>query len=319
MRGRALAAILLLLVASTCARATIWERPLGPYGVFRVDLPSGWTAKLQEPDAAGGRAIAITPPTGVPLLLLVSTFPLPDNVADTLLEDGARSTVARLQSIAEEPALEAKWFEGAISRGFYVSATDRRVKEPTAQNFKYGIQGHLVTGRLFATFSVFTNLPSGPERDRALEIVRAAWHEPTTMPVFDNKGTVSLALPDRAWRLLIDLPGFVFEPRQSLPAQQGVRLAGSNASTGMNVTAFLQAAVRGRTAVDYREQVWARIQPTGPFTDVRRSERDGMALLERTFPGPAGTADRPAPRQRPRRARRRVARRPSLQATLYDR
>ncbi len=51
MRGRALAAALLLLVASTCARATIWERPLGPYGVFRVDLPSGWTAKLQEPDA----------------------------------------------------------------------------------------------------------------------------------------------------------------------------------------------------------------------------------------------------------------------------
>jgi hypothetical protein len=288
MRGRALAATLLLLVASTCARATIWERPLGPYGVFRVDLPSGWTAKLQEPDAAGGRAIAITPPTGVPLLLLVSTFPLPDNVADTLLEDGARSTVARLQSIAEEPALEAKRFEGAISRGFYVSATDRRVREPTAQNFKYGIQGHLVTGRLFATFSVFTNLPSGAERDRALEIVRAAWHEPTTMPVLDNKGTVSLALPDRAWRLLVDLPGFAFEPRQSLPAQQGVRLAGSNASTGMNVTAFLQAAVRGRTAVDYREQVWARIQPTGPFTDVRRSERDGMALLERTFPGPAG-------------------------------
>ena len=142
MRGRALAAALLLLVASTCARATIWERPLGPYGVFRLDLPSAWTAKLQEPDAAGGRAIAITPPTGVPLLLLVSTLPLPDNVADTLLEDGARSTVARLQSVAEEPALEAKWFEGAVSRGFYVSVTDKRVGEPTAQNFKYGIQGY---------------------------------------------------------------------------------------------------------------------------------------------------------------------------------
>ena len=74
MHGRALAAALLLLVVS----------------------------KLQEPDAAGGRAIAITPPTGVPLFLLVSTFPLPDNVADTLLEDGARSMVARLQTIAEE-------------------------------------------------------------------------------------------------------------------------------------------------------------------------------------------------------------------------
>ena len=108
------------------------------------------------------------------------------------------------------------------------------------------------------------------------------------MPVLDNKGTVSLALPDRPWRLLIDLPGFTFEPKLSLPAQQGVRLAGANAGAGMNVTVFLQAAVPGRTAVDYREQVWARIQPSGPFTDVRRSERDGMALLERTFPGAAG-------------------------------
>jgi hypothetical protein len=53
----------------------------------------------------------------------------------------------------------------------------------------------------------------------------------------------------------------------------------------MNVTAFLQAAAPGRSAVDYREQVWARIQPSGPFIDVRRSERDGMALLERTRAG----------------------------------
>ena len=285
MHRRALA-IFLLLSTAGAARAAIWEQPLGPYGTFRLDVPSGWTARLQGPDAPGGRAVAITPPGAAPLLVLVSTYPLPDNAAAALLDDGARSTVARLQRVAEETALVPRWFETPIGRGFYVSVTDRRVAQPTAGDFKYGIQGQLVTGRVFATFSIFTNLASGPEREQALEMVRAAWHEPSAMPVPDNGGTVSLALPDRAWRLLIDLPGFTFGPKQSLPAR--ARLAGANASTAMNLSVFLEAAAPGRTAVDYREQLWARTKSTGPFIDVRRSERDGMALLERTFPGAAG-------------------------------
>src|SRR5262245_51292762 len=38
---------LLSLVLSSSARAAIWELPLGPYGTLRLDMPDGWTAKLQ--------------------------------------------------------------------------------------------------------------------------------------------------------------------------------------------------------------------------------------------------------------------------------
>ena len=240
-----------------------------------------------RPDS--GPTVAITPPNA-PLLLLVTLLPLPDNAPDTLLENGARSVVAQLQSFAEEPKLEAKRFEGTFVSGFYVAATDKRVTEPSAQNFKYGIMGQLVTGRMFATFSVLTNLASGPERDRALEIVRSAWHEPTAtaMPVPDRAGTVAVSLTGRDWRLLLDLPGFAFQPVQTFPQQRGVRLFGTNASSGVNVSAILDASAPGRTPVELREHYWSKVQPTGSFTDVRRSERDGMALLERTFPGAAG-------------------------------
>jgi hypothetical protein len=175
--GRVLAAAL-FLVASISARAAIWELPLGPYGVFRLDVPSGWTAGPR------GRGIAITPPQGVPLILLISPIPSPKfPLVDTLSEVDVRRVVAGLQNSAEEPALEAIWFEGPKSRGFFVSATDKTVTQPTAQNFKYVTQGVLVTGRISVVFTILTNLSSGPERDRAGEIVRSAWHEPAPIPV----------------------------------------------------------------------------------------------------------------------------------------
>ena len=97
---------------------------------------------------------------------------------NTLSEVDVRRVVAGLQHSAEEPVLKAIWFEGAKSRGFFVSATDKTVTQPTAQTFKYITQGALVTGRIRVVFTILTNLSSGPERDRAREIVRSAWHEP---------------------------------------------------------------------------------------------------------------------------------------------
>jgi hypothetical protein len=177
--GRVLAAAF-LLVASTSARAAIWELPLGPYGVFRLDVPSGWTAGPRS--GFSGRDIAITPPQGVPLILLI-TPTASKNIPDTLSEVDVRRVVTGLQNSAEEPVLEAMWFEGAKSRGFYVSATDKTVTQPTAENFKYITQGALVTGRIRVVFTILTNLSSAPERDRAREIVRSAWHEPAPIPV----------------------------------------------------------------------------------------------------------------------------------------
>jgi hypothetical protein len=90
--GRVLAAAF-LLVASTSARAAIWELPLGPYGVFRLDVPSGWTAGPRS--GFSGRDIAITPPQGVPLILLI-TPTASKNIPDTLSEVDVRRVVTGL-------------------------------------------------------------------------------------------------------------------------------------------------------------------------------------------------------------------------------
>jgi hypothetical protein len=84
------------------------------------------------PGGACGRAIAITPPQGVPLNLLI-TPTASKNMPDTLSEVDVRRVVAGLQNSAEEPVLEAIWFEGANPAASSVSATDKTVTQPTAQ------------------------------------------------------------------------------------------------------------------------------------------------------------------------------------------
>jgi hypothetical protein len=97
---------------------------------------------------------------------------------------------------------------------------------------------------------------------------------------------VALSYPGKAWKLAMDLPGFEVDPFQVKPGGKGIRLTARNAATGMIVSAFLEDAHPGWTAVEHREDAWKTMQEASPMDrqDVKRSERGGMALLEMRVP-----------------------------------
>ena len=294
MKQRAGAVLLVVVLAHVSTAAADRGFPLGPYGRFHLDIPEGWTAKIQGEDAAGGPAINLEPASGAPVVLLVTPLPMPDTAPprEKFLTAMSADVVARTRPIAEETNVEAKKLQGKACSGFYVSATDKTVTNPTRDDFKYASQGAIHCERAFATFTIFSNLASGPERDQALKIVESASYESTNVPVPDKNGTVALAFPGKPWELRIDLPGFRFEPSLTRDDGSGVRLSGQNPKTGVIVSAFLESSSPGLSAVEHREASWKILlkDPGLPYTDLRRSEASGMARLDRIVTGsPSGT------------------------------
>jgi hypothetical protein len=136
------------------------------------------------------------------------------------------------------------------------------------------------------TFTLLRNIVDAPERDVALGIVQSALHRPPGPPWRTTEGSYALAGQGRNWRLVVDLPGFEIGPPEVTADAQGVSLKGTHPGTGMNVSVFLEPAHEGWTAVDYREDYWQKISTGAPIRRkrVKRTERDGMALLEFLMP-----------------------------------
>jgi hypothetical protein len=284
-----------ILLSTLPASADLHLRtfPLGQWGQFGIELPEGWTAVAQGPEASGGAAIRIAPGRDVPLVLLMTPVP-----AATRSEEELDAAVAKLAEevkqhiaqVAVESELTVRELRSDHCHARYVSATDKTVEKPTATDFKYVDQGGAAVGRLLVTFTILTNVKDAPERAQALEIVRSASHGRPRTPWLTPEGGVALSYPGKTWKLKMDLPGYDIEPTQLKEGGKGVRLSGYNKATGMIITAFLEEAHPGWTAVDHREDAWKTMQRASPMDrqDVKRSERGSMALLEMFVPSYQG-------------------------------
>ena len=293
LRRTFLLAILALVAIGglLCPRMTAAEPrgfSLGQWGTVALDLPDGWTASWQGQGGKGGPAIVIHPPSEAPFSLLMTPFPRTGDNKE--LEQAARdiveNTAKKLQEIAVEKQLNLQDLEGPALRGFYVSVTDRTVEAPSAEDFRYMDQGAAAVGALMMTFTVLTNVPDGPERAMALGIVRSARHLKAGPPWRSEEGKYSLALPGKAWRFALALPGFDIGPAQMISGGSGVTFSGPNDKAGMMVSVFLEKARPGWNAVAYRDDYWKNTQTKMPMKrqDVRLREQGESAILEFLVP-----------------------------------
>jgi hypothetical protein len=288
----AVVALVLVLSTTSPTSAALRAFPLGQWGQLGIELPAGWTAVTQGPDASGGSAIRIQPGRDVPLVLLMTPIPgtgSPEDV-DAAVGKLAEQIRQQIAAVAVETDLPVRELRSPYCHARYVSATDKTVEKPTATDFRYVDQGGAAVGRLLVTFTLLTNVKDAPERAQALEIVRSASHGRPTAPWLTPEGGVALAYPGKTWKLAMDLPGFDIEPTQLKAGGKGVRLAGYNKATKMIITAFLEEAHPGWTAIDHREDAWKTMQRASPMDrqDVKRSERGNMALLEMFVPSYKG-------------------------------
>jgi hypothetical protein len=283
-----LASVVITLAATVPALASPRSFSLGQWGQLEIDVPAGWTAESQRKDAPGGFAIRIAPPKDVPLTLLMTPMPAPGSAAelDTAVREAVEEAKPRLAKAAVESELPVRELRAEGGLALYVSATDKTVEKPTATQFKFIDQGVAAVGRFMVSFTVLTNAKDAPERAQALAVVRSARQVLPGPPWRTAAGGVAMSYPGKAWKLALDLPGFEVDPFQVKPGGKGARLTARNAATGMIVSAFLEEAHAGWTAVENREDAWKAMQADAAMDrqDVKRSERGPLAILEMRVP-----------------------------------
>jgi hypothetical protein len=184
-----------LLTAASCAWADTFD--LGPFGRLVLDLPSGWTAVRQGSDEPGGVAFRVEPPSGTPLVLLMTPLPLPESrdPVESARDLVGKQIIDHLRPSAEETTFPVSTLEGRQTRVFYVSATDKTVTLPSATEFKFVDQGAASIGHMLLTFTLLTNDKNGLARAAAREIVRTATLGPPAPPQQNDRGTVRLFAP----------------------------------------------------------------------------------------------------------------------------
>ena len=123
-----------------------------------------------------------------------------------------------------------------------------------------------------AAFSVFLTVA-----------VFGAWAErPGILPNVPEKNTYTVAIPGRSWSVEISLPpSFTVEEPEISSDGERAKLAGSNPSTGLQLSLFLEKAAAEGDAKVAREYYWKLMQAS-PLKkeEVQFSERGGAAILE---------------------------------------
>jgi hypothetical protein len=285
--------------------------PVPDHGALVVDVPRGWSERRGAEE--GGPATLELAPPGRGFVLLLTPFFDPGDEPEGQRGDTARLLVelARrkaLSTSAEEelPLRELTGPRGV--RGYWFAATDRAMAGREAQPDEYPnlVQGAAAVGRLVLAFTLLDHGP-GPHRERALELVRTARHQPAhdeapaagggpggedeTAGASDDfepdpsASTVPLLVSSRDGEVtvLVDLPGFqMFRPRAGADGASVVVL-GQDPATGA-VASVLLRKVPGADATGCREDALSRISRAKRITDLTRTGTADAARASYVLP-----------------------------------
>ncbi|MGO9832007.1 MAG: hypothetical protein ACLPJH_17880 [Myxococcaceae bacterium] len=102
-------------------------------------------------------------------------------------------------------------------------------------------------------------------------------------------GTFSIGLPERPWRLLVELPGFDMGPVQHLKG--GARAYGTAEAAGLSVSLTLATSPGDPSARSCRDHDWAGRQEAQPGHEGTRLSAQGeQARVEFMVPTSEGNA-----------------------------
>jgi hypothetical protein len=325
MRSTPPAALLALALAAGCAHRTPAPAQAGPPGVrLAVEVgergevvflvPAGWKATNGEPEPPLPSSVRFEPPLGH-FALIVTPIPGPGEVNDPVGPDVARVLVEAARDRALDGAVERQLPLVALEtpglRGWYFAVTDRELAEAGVpagpDDYRCLVQGAVVVGPLVLAFSLLDD-GAGPDREVALALVRGALHRPPPPPRpaepaseppgrrhADPSGwslrgaePLELALPGRAWSLLLDLEGWkVADPRRRFDGS-GVTVIGQRREDGLLFSASLVEAAGLRSAESCRERDWGRMAKVEGLTSSRLEVTAGEARAWYTVSEEAG-------------------------------
>ena len=176
----ALAAILATTGVSVADDARLHRYELPNRDTLELELPAGWTERVEQPAGGGPPTIEIAVTEDGPRQVFV-TPEWPDPLAKDVrelasLRDAIRDMAERTQPQSVEPYLEVRQLDGANGTGFYFAATDRN---PAPEEFRFMNQGALQVGELTLWFTILTNEGQDTVAVEALAMLQSAVHRRT--------------------------------------------------------------------------------------------------------------------------------------------
>jgi hypothetical protein len=256
------------------------------FGYLQVNLPPGWVAKSDKEESRGTANYAYMAAGGKEFLFLITPFPALKErstearcaAARSLAEEGVRF----FAKSAEESDIPIREGGGAGSCLYYISITDKTVKQPSMEDFKYVTSGGVATGHLLAHFTILHNVKNEPEIKLALNMLQTARHVggPEDLTATAAAAT-RLRYPGRYWSLVIDASGMKLDPVNMYRNDTSLKFGGHSADDDLKMTIFIEPALLGDDPKAYRKRYRKRVFKEMPVEqeDVRESQRKGLSLL----------------------------------------
>jgi hypothetical protein len=218
-------------------------------GTVVLDLPSGWRDSVRQPPQGLPPTIEFAPASGSDFSVLITILWKQSGGATTPEEIRkvveASGTEALSGSVEKELKLQP--LDGAEFAGLYYSLTDRTIKEGKRKEGEWRCmaQGSGSLGDLALTFTILTHSADAPERSLALAMLKGARRGEATEPA-------------KPWSLVMDLPGFQFDQRESSRDGTGLMVMGSNRETGLIISVYMEKAAKEGDAVSH-DGVWVDV------------------------------------------------------------
>ena len=156
---RSLSAVLVLLLclgAANAKDAAVRTYALPNHGTLELKAPAGWQDMIER-TGEQPPTITFTPTSGASFQVLVTPMwpqrgkPAPSgDEMKAMVQRGAEGAAQQ----AVEKSIVVKELKGAMSNGYYFSATDRA---PKPGEYKYLTQGMTAVGDLRVGFTILTN------------------------------------------------------------------------------------------------------------------------------------------------------------------
>jgi hypothetical protein len=277
------AAVLAALAAAGCAHApapaaapaTAERRIEVPrQGAVVLSLPPAWKVTVEESKPGGPPTTRLAPPDGAAFLALLTPLwdaarpdaPASPDLAQRFAELGRR----KMAETAAETEIALEELVGPAARGYWFEVTDRKlsgVEEVPEGEWRHVMQGAVAVGRVVLTFTLLDDA-DGPQRAALLDALRGARQEaapaggdgkPSARGAVLGDEPLSVAVPGRAWSVLVDLPGYATEEPRPLDGGGVVALAADTRSNAV-ASVVLRPAKGASDARTCRDEDLGRVR-----------------------------------------------------------
>jgi len=271
------------------------------HGALVFQVPEAWKVSAMRPAGDLPPTIRFDPVSGegfsvqiTPIWKGPEASEIPDASKMKKMVEKARDTVVAEASTRDIPVRELS--AGPVS-GYYFSATDKKSKGKPG-DWKFMTQGSARFEDLILAFTVLSNDPQQPEADATFAMFRTLLREPPTpeeqaasqaaasaaaQPPAPQE--IKVALPDKSWALVLDLPGFKLEQQQVRPDQTGAMMQASNDKTKLIASAFIEREKKIDTLEECKKKYWGKSSGS-PLrkTDIHEVAKGEMIAVHYMIP-----------------------------------